>query len=72
MWYKVGSEVAQFMIWQGWPFLEVRKQTVLIPVKNYTGVQMDDVLRRTLNKAGSLLKVTLRRVRVTIFAVDNQ
>jgi len=44
MWHKAGSEVAQFMIWQGWSFLEVRKQAVLIPVKNYTGVQMDDVL----------------------------
>jgi hypothetical protein len=45
------------MIWQGWSFLEVRKQAVLIPVKNYTGVQMDDVPRKTLNKAGNVLKV---------------
>jgi hypothetical protein len=57
MWYKVGSEVAQFMIWQGRSFLEVQKQAVLIPVKNYTGVPMDDVLRKTLNKAGNILKV---------------
>ena len=33
MWYKVSYEFAQFMIWQGWSFLEVREQAVLIPVK---------------------------------------
>jgi len=33
MWYKVGSEVVQFMICQGWSFLEVREQAVVRPVK---------------------------------------
>lgn len=75
MWYKLGSEVAQFVNWQGWSFLEVREQAVLIPVKELCWCSNG---RRTQNnrernrKYTESINVILRSVLVTILVVNKQ